>query len=381
MAESLVRRRDGQAAWTRWIAVQDAIDAANAWDLDRQLEIAMDAMRLPPGDAQPHTLSGGERRRVALCKVLLQKPDLLLLDEPTNHLDAESVAWLERHLQEYHGTVVAVTHDRYFLDNVAQWILELDRGQRHSLEGQLLVVAGAEAGPAGEGREAGIGPPQGAGPRAGMGEDGPARSRRQEQGPLERLREVGRPGIRGTRGRTGHANPAGTAPRRRGGAGRERPQGLRRQSADGGPEFRSAARRHRRHHRPQRRRQDDAVPHDRRPGEAGRRHAARRRYGGAGLRRSEPRHARRQQDRLRGDHRRRRSPDARQAPASPRAATSSRFNFKGPDQQRKVGELSGGERNRVHLAKLLRRGGNLLLLDEPTNDLDVERCGRWKRRC
>src|SRR5207302_7740952 len=108
---------------------QDAIDAANAWELDRHLEIAMDAMRLPPPDSSPLTLSGGERRRVALCKVLLQKPDLLLLDEPTNHLDAESVAWLERHLQEYQGTVVSVTHDRYFLDNVAQWILELDRGQ------------------------------------------------------------------------------------------------------------------------------------------------------------------------------------------------------------------------------------------------------------
>src|SRR5207302_2186467 len=108
--------------------VQDAINAADAWDLDRHLEIAMDAMRLPPGDADPRMLSGGERRRVALCKVLLQKPDLLLLDEPTNHLDAESVAWLERHLQEYPGTVVSVTHDRYFLDNVAQWILELDRG-------------------------------------------------------------------------------------------------------------------------------------------------------------------------------------------------------------------------------------------------------------
>src|SRR5438309_5545441 len=107
---------------------QDAIDAANAWELDRQLEIAMDAMRLPPGDAKATTLSGGERRRVALCKTLLQRPNLLLLDEPTNHLDAESVAWLERHLQEYPGTVVAVTHDRYFLDTVAQWILELDRG-------------------------------------------------------------------------------------------------------------------------------------------------------------------------------------------------------------------------------------------------------------
>src|SRR5919199_860451 len=108
--------------------VQDQIDATNAWELDRQLEIAMDAMRLPPGDAPVEQLSGGERRRVALCKTLLQHPDLLLLDEPTNHLDAESVAWLERHLQEYTGTVIAVTHDRYFLDNVAGWILELDRG-------------------------------------------------------------------------------------------------------------------------------------------------------------------------------------------------------------------------------------------------------------
>src|SRR5499425_318379 len=109
--------------------LQDRIDAANAWELDRQLEVAMDALRCPPPDTTVKTLSGGERRRVALCRLLLQQPDLLLLDEPTNHLDAESVAWLERHLQEYAGTVVSVTHDRYFLDNVAQWILELDRGQ------------------------------------------------------------------------------------------------------------------------------------------------------------------------------------------------------------------------------------------------------------
>src|SRR6185369_2656154 len=115
--------------------VQAAIDAANAWERDRQLEIAMDAMRLPPGEAMPETLSGGERRRVALCKALLQKPDLLLLDEPTNPLDAESVAWLERHLREYTGTVVSVTHDRYFLDNVAGWILELDRGAGIPWEG------------------------------------------------------------------------------------------------------------------------------------------------------------------------------------------------------------------------------------------------------
>ncbi len=115
--------------------LQTKIDAAGAWELDRTFEIAMDALRLPPGDADVATLSGGERRRVALCRLLLAKPDLLLLDEPTNHLDAESVAWLERALQEYPGTVVAVTHDRYFLDNVAGWILELDRGAGIPWEG------------------------------------------------------------------------------------------------------------------------------------------------------------------------------------------------------------------------------------------------------
>src|SRR3954447_18186947 len=109
--------------------IQERIDAADAWSLDQQLDQAMDALRLPPGDADVTTLSGGERRRVALCQLLLRQPDLLLLDEPTNHLDAESVAWLERHLQNYKGTVVAVTHDRYFLDNVTGWILELDRGR------------------------------------------------------------------------------------------------------------------------------------------------------------------------------------------------------------------------------------------------------------
>src|SRR5712672_4497918 len=115
--------------------IQDKIDASNAWDLDSRLELAMDALRLPPPDAEVATLSGGERRRVALCRLLLQSPDLLLLDEPTNHLDAESVAWLERFLKDYAGTVVAVTHDRYFLDNVAGWILELDRGHGIPWEG------------------------------------------------------------------------------------------------------------------------------------------------------------------------------------------------------------------------------------------------------
>src|ERR671917_540438 len=116
-------------------AVQEKLDAIDAWDLDSRLEMAMDALRCPPGDTPVKVLSGGEKRRVALCRLLLQKPDILLLDEPTNHLDAESVAWLEQHLQKYPGTVIAVTHDRYFLDNVAGWILELDRGQGIPWEG------------------------------------------------------------------------------------------------------------------------------------------------------------------------------------------------------------------------------------------------------
>src|ERR687893_1555133 len=115
--------------------IQERIDAADAWSLDQQLDQAMDALRLPPGDADVTRLSGGERRRVALCRLLLRQPDLLLLDEPTNHLDALSVAWLERHLHDYPGTVVAITHDRYFLDNVTGWILELDRGRGIPYEG------------------------------------------------------------------------------------------------------------------------------------------------------------------------------------------------------------------------------------------------------
>src|SRR5262245_58143156 len=134
LAEEL-SESESEKVMAEYQRVQDAIEAANAWELDRQLEIAMDALRLPPPDADVTKISGGEKRRVALCKILLDRPDLLLIDEPTNHLDAESVAWLEHHLQEYPGTVVAVTHDRYFLDNVAGWILELDRGQGIPWEG------------------------------------------------------------------------------------------------------------------------------------------------------------------------------------------------------------------------------------------------------
>ena len=137
---------DYEAVGAEQTALEDRINAADAWNVERNVEIAMEALRCPPDDADVTTLSGGEKRRVALARLLLQHPDLLLLDEPTNHLDAESVEWLERFLDEYAGTVVAVTHDRYFLDNVAKWILELDRGRGIPFSRQLLELAGAEAG-------------------------------------------------------------------------------------------------------------------------------------------------------------------------------------------------------------------------------------------
>ncbi len=351
--------------------LQDRIEAAGAWDLDSRVELAMDALRVPPPDADVRTLSGGERRRVALCRLLLRSPDLLLLDEPTNHLDAESVAWLERFLQDYKGTVVAVTHDRYFLDNVAGWILELDRGQgipwkgnysswleqkqqrleheekqearRHrtlarelewirmsprarQAKGKARLNAyeqllAEDPGQRIERGEIYITP----GPRLG---DVVVEADHLRKGYGENLLiddltfKLPRGGIVGVIG----PNGAGKTTLFRMITGQESPDaGTLRigETAKIGHVDQSR----------------DALDPEKTVWEEI-----------SGL-----------QDEIQIGKR-----------TVPSRAYASWFNFKGRDQQRKVGTLSGGERNRVHLAKLLRGGSNLLLLDEPTNDLDVD---------
>ncbi|HYT65527.1 MAG TPA: energy-dependent translational throttle protein EttA [Vicinamibacterales bacterium] len=350
--------------------VQDKIEAANAWDLDSRLELAMDALRLPPGDADVKTLSGGERRRVALCRLLLKSPDLLLLDEPTNHLDAESVAWLERFLKDYLGTVVAVTHDRYFLDNVAGWILELDRAsgipwegnysswleqkqnrlaqeekaeskRQRTLERELEWIRMSPRARQAKGKarvnhyedllkEEGAKkiesieiyiPP---GPRLGdiVVE---ARNLKKGYGDTLLMDDVNftlpRGGIVGVIG----PNGAGKTTLFRMITGKEQPDGG---TLRLGETVKVGYVDQARELEPEK-----SVFEEITGGgdevELGKRTVASRAY-------------------------------------------VSWFNFKGRDQQRKVGQLSGGERNRVHLAKLLKGGANLLLLDEPTNDLDVD---------
>ena len=351
--------------------LQDRIDAVNAWDIDSKLELAMDALRCPPPDSEVTRLSGGERRRVALCRLLLKSPDLLLLDEPTNHLDAESVAWLERFLKEYKGTVVAVTHDRYFLDNVAEWILELDRGsgipwkgnysswldqkqqrlsqeekseskRQKTLARELEWIRMSPRARQAKGKarlnayeqllnedtaqkleqvEIYIPP----GPRLGdlVVE---ARGLRKAYGDLLLIDDLNftlpRGGIVGVIG----PNGAGKTTLFRMITGEEKPDdGTLRLGETVQAGYVDQSR-------------DALAPN-----------------------KSVWEEISRGEDELIVGKR----------PVASRAFVSW-FNFKGAQQQRKVGTLSGGERNRVHLAKLLQRGSNLLLLDEPTNDLDVD---------
>jgi energy-dependent translational throttle protein EttA len=352
--------------------VQDEIDAKNLWDLDRQVEIAMDAMNLPPADWAVTNLSGGERRRVALCKLLLEKPDLLLLDEPTNHLDAESVNWLERHLAEYTGTVVAVTHDRYFLDNVAKWILEVDHGRGIPFEGNYTSWLRAEEGPPRDGGEAGEHPSEDARQGTRVDSDvaqGPAGQEQGPRGSYEKLAaeqaavrdseiEIFIPASRSLGDQVIDVDNISKA--------------FGDKLLFENLVVQTAAGRHRGHHRAQRRRQDHALPDARGPGEARQRHDQGGGHGRHRLRRPKPRRPRSRQDGVRGDLGRPRHDRTRQADGQLPAATWRSSTSWAPTSRRKVGTLSGGERNRVHLAKLLRGGANLLLLDEPTNDLDVD---------
>jgi len=354
--------------------LQDRIDAANAWELDRQLEVAMDALRCPPPDTSVETLSGGERRRVALCRLLLQQPDLLLLDEPTNHLDAESVAWLERHLQEYAGTVVAVTHDRYFLDNVAGWILELDRGAGIPWEGNYSSwLAQKEE-------------------RLGLEEKESSARRRTLQRELEWVRMAPRARHAKSRARVTQYEQLLAEEQ-----ARETRQGAAQITIPAGPRLgdlvvEASTLRKGYGDRLLIDGLDFTLPRGGivgviGPNGAGKTTLFRMITGGeqpdAGTLRVGDTvalaYVDQSREALQGDRTlwEEISDGGHEIVMVGKREVNSRayaasFNFKGPDQQKKVRDLSGGERNRLHLAKLLKSGGNLLLLDEPTNDLDVD---------
>ncbi len=351
--------------------LQDAIDAAGGWELERKLEIAADALRLPPWEAKIGTLSGGEKRRVALCRLLLSEPDMLLLDEPTNHLDAESVAWLERYLAEYPSTVIAVTHDRYFLDNVAEWILELDRGHGIPWHGNYSSWL--------EQKEK----------RLALEE----REREALRKALERELEWVRQNPKGRQAKSkarlkryeelasrefqerNETNEIYIPPGDRLGDVVIEVEGLRKAYGDrlliDNLSF-SIPR--------------GAIVGIIGPNGAGKTTLFRMLIGAekpdAGTIRIGP------TVKLAYVDQSRHALDPKKTVweeisggldiikvgnyETPSRSYVGRFNFKGPQQQQLIGELSGGERNRVHLAKVLKSGGNVLLLDEPTNDLDVE---------
>jgi energy-dependent translational throttle protein EttA len=352
--------------------VQEAIDAADAWDLDRKIDIAMEALRLPPGDAEVTHLSGGERRRVALCRVLLEEPDLLLLDEPTNHLDAESVAWLERHLAEFKGTIVAVTHDRYFLDNVAQWILELDRGEGIPYKGNYTEWLEQKQG------------------RLAQEEKQASARQRTLQRELEWIKMA--PRARHAKGKariTAYEDLANQDMQEKVTTAEiiiPMPQRL-------GDEV-IVAKKLAKAYGDQLLFEDltFSLPRGGIVGVIGPNGAGKTTLFRIITEQETPdegslkvgstvklAYVDQSRDSL--------NPDASiweeisnkqdeielgQGKKVNTRAYCSWFGFKGTEQQKKVGVLSGGERNRVHLAKLLKAGGNLLLLDEPTNDLDVD---------
>jgi ATP-binding cassette ChvD family protein len=351
--------------------IQDKIDASNAWDLDSRLELAMDALRLPPPEADVTTLSGGERRRVALCRLLLQSPDLLLLDEPTNHLDAESVAWLERFLKDYPGTVVAVTHDRYFLDNVAGWILELDRGHGIPWEGNYSSWLDQKQG------------------RLALEEKQETRRQQTLQRELEWIRMSPRARqakgkarlnayeelLREEASRKIETAEIYIAPGPRLGDVVVEARGLKKGYGDNvlidGLDFTLPR---------------GGIVGVIGPNGAGKTTLFRMITGaekpdGGTLKLGDTvsvGYVDQSRDALDGNKTVWEEVSGGNEEIElgkrkiPSRAYVSWFNFKGGSQQRKVGSLSGGERNRVHLAKLLKKGSNLLLLDEPTNDLDVD---------
>jgi energy-dependent translational throttle protein EttA len=354
--------------------LQDQIDAADAWELDRHLDIAMDALRLPPGDTDVAVLSGGERRRVALCQVLLRQPDLLLLDEPTNHLDAESVAWLERTLQEYKGTVVAITHDRYFLDNVAGWILELDRGFGIPWEGNYSSWLEQK--------------------QKRLAQEEKEESARQRQLARELAWVRMAPRARQAKGKARLAHYEELLQQEQAAGGREEANRI---TIPAGPRLGDLVIEGKgvRKAYGDRLLMEDVnftLPRGGIVGVIGANGAGKTTLFRMIIGQEKPdagalrigdtvvlSYVDQSRDALAGDRTvwEEISDGGREVVMVGKREVNSRayaasFNFKGADQQKKVKDLSGGERNRLHLAKLLKSGGNLLLLDEPTNDLDVD---------